>query len=171
MRSQKYGEKGWDDCKRYRKIAGVFMIILVTNMILWYWIPVPELSWPLYSDSFILIILGIALAVPFTLILVKALKDAGRESFEPSKDTKLYGGIYNYIRHPQLLGRTPLTLVLTMWLNSLFLFVFAAIFLAILVPSLVYFEERDLELRFGESYLQYKERTGAFLPRFQRRKK
>ena len=36
------------------------------------------------------------------------MKDAGSESLHPSKETVMYGGIYNYIRHPQALGEFPL---------------------------------------------------------------
>lgn len=168
-RAEKDGEKAWDECRRYRRIAGFFVAILLINMILWFWIPVPELNWVLHPNPRIPQFIGTLVLIPFAIILVKALKDAGRESFEPTRETRLYGGIYNYIRHPQLLGRTPLTLVLTMWLNSLFLFIFACVFLGFLVPAIIHYEEKDLVKRFGDSYIQYRERTGAIFPKLRRR--
>jgi protein-S-isoprenylcysteine O-methyltransferase Ste14 len=168
-RAEKHGEQAWDDCRRYRRIAGFFVAILLMNMILWYWIPVPDLNWVIHPNFRIPQFIGTMVLIPFAIILVKALKDAGRESFEPTQETKLYGGIYNYIRHPQLLGRTPLTLVLTLWLNSLFLFIFACIFLGFFVPAIIHYEEKDLVKRFGDSYIQYRERTGAIFPKLRRR--
>jgi protein-S-isoprenylcysteine O-methyltransferase Ste14 len=163
-RVEKYGERGWDDCRRYRRIAGFFVAILLINMILWYWIPIPELNLVMHPNPRIPQFIGIIVLIPFAIILQKALKDASRETFEPTQETRLYGGIYNYIRHPQLLGRAPLTLVLTMWLNSLFLFIFACVFLGFFVPGIIYFEEKDLVKRFGGSYIQYRERTGTIIP-------
>ncbi|MHA3964640.1 MAG: methyltransferase family protein [Candidatus Thorarchaeota archaeon SMTZ1-45] len=168
IRAEKYGEKAWDDCKKYRRIASFFMLILIANITLWIWIPVPELSWNIHSNPLIPQLLGIAIAIPFSIILAFALKDAGRETFEPKQDTELYDGIYNYIRHPQLLGRTGLTIVLTLWLNSIFLLIFATIFLGIFVPTIIYFEEKDLIKRFGDSYIKYRERTGAIFPKLHR---
>ncbi|MFW9795202.1 MAG: methyltransferase family protein [Candidatus Thorarchaeota archaeon] len=170
-RAEKHGEKAWDDCKRYRKIATFFVLILLVNMFLWYWIPVPELNWVIHPDPRIPQVIGTILTIPFAIILVKALMDAGKESFEPTQETRLYGGIYNHIRHPQLLGRTPLTIVLTMWLNSLFLLIFACLFLGIFVPTIIHYEEKDLVKRFGESYIQYRKRTGAIFPKFRRSKR
>lgn len=170
IRAEVHGEKAWDDCRRFRKIAGFFVFILLVSMVLWNWFPVPELNWVINADPRIPQFIGTLLLIPFSVILVKSLKDAGRESFEPTRETKLYGGIYNYIRHPQLLGRTPLTIVLTLWLNSLFLLIFSCIFLSFVVPSIIYYEEKDLVKRFGDSYIQYRNQTGAIFPKFRRRK-
>ncbi len=75
-------------------IAGFLMAILLVNMILWYWIPVPELDWIMHPNPMIPQIIGTVVSIPFTIILVKALKDAGRETFEPIHETLLYGSIY-----------------------------------------------------------------------------
>ena len=171
IRAEKYGEDAWNDCKRYRRIAGFFVFILMVCMILWYWIPVPELNYTIYPDPLVPLLMGTILAIPFAILLTVALREAGRESFEPTQKTELFSGIYSYIRHPQLLGRTILTLALTMWLNSLFLLIFAGIFLGVLVPTLIHFEEMDLIKRFGDSYIQYRERTGSVIPKFRRQTK
>lgn len=168
IRAERYGAKAWDDCKRFRIIATLCMMIFLSNMILWLWIPVPALNWVMHPNPIIPIVLGSVVAIPFTLILIKGLIDAGRETFLPDQQTVLYGGIYKYIRHPQILGRIPLTLVLTMWLNSLFLFIFATIFLVILIPTLIHFEEKDLINRFGDSYIKYRDTTGAIFPKIRK---
>ncbi|MFW9832346.1 MAG: methyltransferase family protein, partial [Candidatus Thorarchaeota archaeon] len=56
-------------------------------------------------------------------------------------------------------------------LNSLFLLVYSIAYLLILVPVILYYEEKDLVKRFGNSYVQYQKTTGALIPKFWKRKK
>jgi protein-S-isoprenylcysteine O-methyltransferase Ste14 len=73
------------------------------------------------------------------------------------------GGIYNIIRHPQyasfvlcsfgLLWLWPRFLVLILFVTMLFAYYFLA-----------KVEEKECEERFGQSYLDYKNRTNMFLP-------
>lgn len=73
-------------------------------------------------------------------------------------------GPYRWVRHPLYTSGTIL------WI-SVWAFSGLLIFLAIMVASLSVVlwrlprEEAELEERFGETYLSYKERTGALLPR------
>ena len=168
LRAEKLGEAAWDECKRDRKIAGIFLFAIVIGILLWYWIPVPELDWTIYPDPMIPFLIGLLLAIPFTALLASALREAGRESLEPTQESTLFGGIYRYIRHPQLLGRSVLTMVLALWLNSLFLLIFTALFLSIFVPTIIHFEEKDLINRFGDSYVQYRKRTGIIFPKYRK---
>ncbi|UCG66093.1 MAG: isoprenylcysteine carboxylmethyltransferase family protein [Deltaproteobacteria bacterium] len=73
------------------------------------------------------------------------------------------GGIYNIIRHPQyasfalcsfgLLLLWPRYIVLVMFMTMLFAYYFLA-----------KVEERECEEKFGQSYIDYKNRTNMFLP-------
>ncbi len=73
------------------------------------------------------------------------------------------GGVYNYIRHPQyvsfvtcsfgLLLLWPRYIVLLAWLAMLFAYYFLA-----------KIEEAECEEKFGQSYIDYKRKTGMFLP-------
>jgi len=96
--------------------------------------------------------------------------DAGSETIRPSPDTKLYGGIYNYIRHPQTLGEFPLFVAISFAVNSLLLVVISVISLIIYVPIMIHYEEKDLVKRFGEKYIEYQKRTGALFPKFWKKK-
>jgi len=82
------------------------------------------------------------------------------------KEHTLYGGIYQKIRHPQALGEMPFFWVFAFLLHSPFLVLFSFLWVPIFVAvSLA--EERDLLLRYGEAYQEYRQRTGFFLPRRQ----
>ncbi len=77
-------------------------------------------------------------------------------------------GIYAHIRHPQYTG---------FWLITLgMLFDWATLPMLMMYPLLLalYYrlarrEEADMEAEFGEAYIQYRARTGMFLPRLFRR--
>jgi protein-S-isoprenylcysteine O-methyltransferase Ste14 len=70
--------------------------------------------------------------------------------------------MYRYSRHPMMLG-----LLIGMWcvpVMSLSQFVMASL-LTIYVFTGLFFEERDLELEFGEKYKKYKEEIATLIPK------
>jgi protein-S-isoprenylcysteine O-methyltransferase Ste14 len=74
--------------------------------------------------------------------------------------------LYAWTRNPMVLASLALGLSLGIWFQSI-LFVLWVIILftpALLVIVKVY-EERELEIRFGASYLEYKSRTPMLFPR------
>ncbi len=169
-REERYGEKAWKAAKRHRSISGVLMFIMMINLILWFWFPIPELSWPVHPIHCISILLGVILAVIFTPIWFKGIKDAGKETMIPSKDQTLYKGIYKYIRHPQAVGEMPWWIIIALFINSLFLVIWSIVMIIFVSPLIIYFEEKDLIKRFGEAYIEYQKRTGAIFPKLRRRK-
>ncbi|MHA1377608.1 MAG: methyltransferase family protein [Candidatus Helarchaeota archaeon] len=169
-RQEKRGEKAWKECMIYRNIGGIIEFVMIFNAILWIWYPISELNWIIHENYWIGIIIGICITIPCLIILQKGVKDAGSETLKPSKDTKLYGGIYKYIRHPQTVGEFPLFIALSFMINSLFLVIWSAIFIVIIIPIIMHYEEMDLEKRFGDAYLEYKRNTGAFIPKFWKKK-
>ena len=74
--------------------------------------------------------------------------------------------LYAWTRNPMVLAGLALLLSLGIWLQSVLFVLWVLILLA---PALLVFvkvyEERELELRFGASYLEYKSRTPMLFPR------
>jgi len=74
--------------------------------------------------------------------------------------------LYAWTRNPMVLTALAFLLSLGIWFQSM-LFVFWVLIL--LAPALLFFvkvyEERELEIRFGASYLEYKSRTPMLFPR------
>ncbi|TFG16644.1 MAG: isoprenylcysteine carboxylmethyltransferase family protein [Promethearchaeota archaeon] len=168
-RQEKYGEKAWDNCKRLRLIASFFEGIVILNLILWIWFPLPIVDTWIISPNFWLgIIIALIIGIPCCIVMFLGLKAAGSESLTPSKDTKMYEGIYRYIRHPQTLGEFPLFVVICFGVNSWFLVMISTLFIVIYVPIMIYYEERDLIRRFGEKYRNYQKTTGALFPRLRK---
>jgi protein-S-isoprenylcysteine O-methyltransferase Ste14 len=78
--------------------------------------------------------------------------------------------VYARTRNPMVLGTLALLLALGIWFRSA---LFVLWVLVLVAPALLVFvkvyEERELEIRFGASYLQYKSRTPMLFPRKPRR--
>ncbi|MFX0205646.1 MAG: methyltransferase family protein [Candidatus Hodarchaeota archaeon] len=169
-REEKRGEKAWKECYWFRIVMSVFAVIMVINTILWIWFPVPIFNWKIHPDPFFGFIIGVIITIPCGVILVKAMQDGGEEHMKPSKETKLHGGIYQHIRHPGVWGEMPLYIVIALLINSFFLVIWMIIFVILYVPFYIYFEEKDLVKRFGAPYIEYREKTGALVPKFWKKK-
>ena len=74
--------------------------------------------------------------------------------------------MYAWTRNPMVLSTLALLLSLGIWFQSAF---FVLWVLILFTPALLVFvkayEERELEIRFGASYLEYKSRTPMLFPR------
>ena len=74
--------------------------------------------------------------------------------------------LYAWTRNPMLLAALAFLLSLGIWFQSALFVLWVAILVA---PALLVFmkvyEERELEIRFGASYLEYKSRTPMLFPR------
>ncbi|MHA2407100.1 MAG: methyltransferase family protein [Candidatus Ranarchaeia archaeon] len=167
-RAEKRGDQAWSECKQFRLISGIIGFIQIINVVLYIWFPLPLLDGFIYPNPLLPILVGFLIALVSTPIMLQGGRDAGKETWAPYKDTKMYGGIYKYIRHPQILGEMPLFVSISLWTNSFFLLIYMIVTVIILVPLMVYFEEKDLVKRFGKAYEDYKKRTGALFPYFRR---
>jgi protein-S-isoprenylcysteine O-methyltransferase Ste14 len=168
-RVEKRGERAWNECMKFRILSIGFEIIKTINLVLWTWFPIPILNWKIHSNYLIGFIIGFVIGLPCAFILLKGVKDAGSETIQPSKETLMYPGIYKYIRHPQSTGEFPLFIALAFSINSWFLVIVMAAHMIIYLPIMIYFEEKDLIRRFGDSYRDYQKRTGAIFPKIRKK--
>lgn len=115
--------------------------------------------------------LGIILAIPglyFLAITNKLLRSlgSGTNAFILTKKI-VDDDIYKRTRNPMLLGFYLFALALGFASNSTFVLLAASLGL---IPAhaffLKYFEELELELRFGDSYLEYKKTVPFLIPKF-----
>jgi protein-S-isoprenylcysteine O-methyltransferase Ste14 len=76
------------------------------------------------------------------------------------------GWLYAWTRNPMVLAVLAFLLALGIWFQSaLFVIWTVVLFAPALLAFVKVYEERELELRFGASYLEYKARTPLLLPR------
>lgn len=160
------GEKAYRLAARYRLICSVCMSIAFINFILYRILPVssdplsPTFPWP-YPIS---VAVAAALALPAGMLLVSALKAAGKVTLVPKKEHDLYRGIYEKIRHPQAIGELAFWYVTALLLDTPFLILVAVLYTPIWIVW-CFLKEWDLSIRYGEEYLRYQARTGMFIPK------
>lgn len=156
----------------YVVIANVLMILLM-----WQWRPLGGVVWdvqhPLGRAILYGLFVGGWLMVPAVSLLINHfdlfgtrqvyLHLRGQTHDQPPFRTPL---IYGYIRHPLYVGwMTAFWATPTMTVTHLVFAVLMTAYMLIAIP----FEERDLLAHYGKTYADYRERTGALLPRLCRK--
>jgi methanethiol S-methyltransferase len=164
-RERVIGPRAYRMCYYDRSVSGVLEFVITANYILYYFYP---LATPL-PDKFpwawwISLIIALVIGIPATTLLVIGVRDAGEEAMRPRKEHVMYGGIYTKLRHPQATGEVFLFLVIAFLLHSPFMALFSLVYFPLFIV-LCYAEEQDLLLRYGEAYVEYCKRTGAFWPK------
>jgi len=162
---RKMGPVAYQRCGQYRMISSFFMLIVTINYVVYYFYPLPvplpeRFPWIWWVSA----VIAVVIAIPSSYIMLRGIKDAGKETMQPDKSHTLYGGIYEKIRHPQALGEVCLWWVVAFLLHTPFLVIFSFVWLPVWA-AMCWFEDRDLTLRYGEEYDEYRRRTGAFIPR------
>ena len=162
---KRIGPSAYQRCATYRVISSFFMMIVAVNYILYYWFPLPlPLSRTFPWSWWISALIAVFIAIPSLYLMIRGAKDAGEETMTPKREHTMYGGIYTRIRHPQAVGEFPLWWVLAFLAHSPFLVLFSFAY----VPVWYYMcvaEERDLLIRYGAAYEEYREKTGLWFPR------
>ncbi|MBD3194487.1 MAG: DUF1295 domain-containing protein [Candidatus Lokiarchaeota archaeon] len=164
-KTETWGNKAWKRCATLRTIAGALEFVIVLNVILWIWFPIPSLILKIHKNFLIGVIIGLIILIPGVILMIKGMADAGSETAKPSQETEMYGGIYKYIRHPQSLGEFPTFVAVGFFVNSWTMVITLTIFIVVYVPIMIYYEEKDLIRRFGKAYEEYQENTGALFPK------
>jgi hypothetical protein len=97
------------------------------------------------------------------LLLLISIPQAGAELFQPQSSTTLFEGIYSRLRHPQALA------IILFWsaiplLNDSLTQLLVAIAAVCGIVCLIFKEEKDLILRFGDLYIYYRHLVPSFFP-------
>lgn len=159
------GPSAYKKCATYRMVASAFMMVVAANYVLYYWFPLPlplptafPWSWPVSA------VIAVSIGVPSLYLMLRGVKDAGEETMRPKREHEMYGGIYERIRHPQAVGEFPLWWAIAFLVHSPFLVLFAFLY----VPVWYYLcvaEEKDLLIRYGDVYEEYRQRVGFWIPK------
>lgn len=114
--------------------------------------------------------IGLALVIftgaAFLVVVANlALKGLGAPFFIALSQKLAVDWLYARTRNPMVLAGLALLVSLGIWFQSMMFVLWA---LLVFTPALLYFvkdyEERELEIRFGASYLEYKARTPMLFP-------
>lgn len=159
------GGQAYRKCGKYRIIAMVFETVTVIDYVVYLYYPastpLPEhFPWAWWLSTILAVLIGL----PSMALMFIGMKDAGKEAALPQKESVLFRGIYQKIRHPQAVGEVFAWLWIALLLNSPFLALFSFVYSPIFL-IMCHAEEHDLLIRYGDSYADYMRRTNAFIPK------
>jgi protein-S-isoprenylcysteine O-methyltransferase Ste14 len=124
-------------------------------------------SWPVPIPAWlglgIMLVSGIAIVLVVVNLAIKGLGAPFAVALTRSVATDW---MYAWTRNPMVVSALAFLIGLGLWLQSALFLIWVLIVVspAFLLYLKVY-EERELEIRFGEAYLEYKTRTPMLLPR------
>ena len=111
---------------------------------------------------------GVGFLVVGALMLVWTFRSLGKNLTDTvvtrQQHTLVQHGPYRWIRHPLYSSAALLIIALSLVAANWFFFVTGVVLLCVLVVR-TQTEEANLVARFGDSYRQYMERTGRFVPK------
>lgn len=124
-------------------------------------------GWILDVPEWIGLVLVILSSAAFLLTVINlAIKGSGAPFFISLSSKVATGWTYAWTRNPMGLAAIALLVSLGIWYQSTLFVIWALIFFT---PAFLFFlkifEERELELRLGEAYLEYRSRTPFLFPR------
>jgi protein-S-isoprenylcysteine O-methyltransferase Ste14 len=124
-------------------------------------------GWILPIPTEIGLVLVVITGAAFLLVVANlALKAFGAPFFIALSQKLAAEWLYAWTRNPMVLAGLAFLLSLGIWFQSALFVLWVIILFA---PALLFFvkvyEERELEFRFGASYLEYKSRTPMLFPR------
>jgi protein-S-isoprenylcysteine O-methyltransferase Ste14 len=109
-----------------------------------------------------MVLLGGAVAI-WTIVIQIALASGTPFPMLPTKKLLIVGP-FLYCRNPMTLGTVIAYAGIAVWVGSFTALVFVAVFAAALITYLKLIEEKELALRFGSEYLEYKKSTPFIIP-------
>ncbi len=130
-----------------------------------FYLPEPTI----YEDHVLLTIGGIVF-MSFGLIMfvscIALFASKGKGTLAPWSPPRrlVTTGPYRYVRNPMIIGVISIIIGESLLYNSIAVLIWAVVFFAINSINFEFFEERRLETRFGESYLDYKESVPKWIP-------
>jgi protein-S-isoprenylcysteine O-methyltransferase Ste14 len=147
--------------------ATVITLFVIAALLTDTWLQLPSISFPPWT-----IILAVIFLAPGTIIyiwtMVKFLHAQGTPVPVNPPHELIISGIYAYSRNPML---TSLYLVFfgagILWGSLSFTLFYTPLFILINTIYIKKVEERELELKFGKAYLEYKKRVPMYFPRVQ----
>jgi protein-S-isoprenylcysteine O-methyltransferase Ste14 len=77
---------------------------------------------------------------------------------------------YSYCRNPMALGAIVALLGVAILIGSISALGLVLIFTVLLLVYIKFLEEKEMELRFGEAYQEYRKQTSFIIPRFRKGK-
>ncbi len=128
------------------------------------WLDLPSISYPPWTliPALILLAPGVILVLWTWIQFIRARGTP--VPLNPPQEL-ITSGLYAYSRNPMVLGIFLIFFGSAIWMGSLSLLVFySPLIVLIFYFQITEIEEKEMELKFGQAYLDYKKRVNLFFP-------
>jgi len=115
----------------------------------------PLVPQPRFELNYIILIIGIVLALLSALIGILAFKEIGIIPAVKQKSKVISSGIYSIVRHPIYLVNILMPLGLALAFRAVYALLYAPVII-IFFTLATFIEERELKEEYGEEYIKYK---------------
>ncbi len=126
-----------------------------------------------FSDATKLIVTIIAIAVSFVGFIIRAISIAttpagtsGRNTDEQVAESLNVTGIYSTVRHPLYLGNYLMWIGIVIFTFNIWFVIAVSLAFWLYYERIMFAEERFLERKFGDTYLEWSKKVPAFIPSF-----
>ena len=152
-------------------LSGILVIVIVPFVLiavssrLDHWIQLPRFEYGLAN-----LVIGLFFIVPGVIIAlwsIYAQMTLGKGTPVPALATQnlVVQKPFSYCRNPMSFGTILFYVGVSIWIGSLSALALTLLFSALLVMYLKMIEEKELEMRFGSEYTEYKQNTPFLIPR------
>jgi protein-S-isoprenylcysteine O-methyltransferase Ste14 len=118
----------------------------------------------MYITSVFFFAMGLSLFL-YTVYLFKSFGKGTLAPWSPTQNLVI-SGPYQYCRNPMITGVLFILIGESLWLHSINIAIWTAVFFIINTVYFILKEEPDLYKRFGEEYQTYKQHVPRWIPRF-----
>ena len=141
------------------------LLFLIPTFVLDKWF-----NWPTFANVTIRVIVGSVLTVLgvfFLLWTIKAQREIGKGTPMPLMATRklVVQKPYSYCRNPLAFGLVNFYFGISIFIGSPSSVLMVFVFSAIILSYIKFIEEKELEQRYGDEYVEYKKRTPSIIPR------
>lgn len=130
------------------------------------------------SEEFIIAVGRIAMLISLIGFLIRVYTigttpfgTSGRNTDKQVAEQLNTSGIYSVVRHPLYLGNYLIWLGIILFTKNFYFVIIASLLYWIYYERIMFAEERFLERKFGDAYLQWSLKAPAFIPRLKQFRK
>ena len=112
----------------------------------------PLLPQPRFELNYIMVVIGIILALLSALVWIQAFKEIGIIPALRQKSKVISSGIYGIVRHPIYLGNILMPLGLALAFRAVYALLYAPVIIIFFVVT-IFIEEKTLAEEYGQEYI------------------
>ncbi len=123
-----------------------------------------KLRWGYLNFAIALIFGALGFFLSFWSVLIQFKIGKGTPAPLMATQKLIVEGPYTYCRNPMTLGTAMFYLGIGIWIGSLSFLGLTALIIGLLLAYVKLIEEKELEERFGQEYVEYKRKTPFLIP-------